>query len=74
MAQFTVIFSGGLTMNQMMEAIRAARGANITPVIADTFTFDAISGTDAKAIANLRQLMDNSLRSVRGKVTSLTHP
>ncbi len=74
MPQFTVMFSNDLSNDQMTGAIRAAKGKNIKPVIADTFTFDANSGTDPRSIANLRQLMDNSLRSVGGSVQTLTSP
>jgi hypothetical protein len=74
MPKFTVVFSPGLTINQMRSAVSKATPTVETFIPAETFRFTSAWRNNPASIATLRQIMDNELKGTGGSVQTLTSP
>lgn len=74
MPQFTVVFSPGLTINQMRSAVSKAAPTHETFIPNETFRFTSAWRNTPASIATLRQIMNNDLQGTGGSVQTLTSP
>jgi hypothetical protein len=74
MPQFTVVFSTGLTINQMRSAVSKAAPTRETFIPNETFRFTSAWRNTPTSIATLRQIMNDDLQGTGGSVQTLTSP